>query len=99
MERESEFKKPLLILITVSTLIRVILAFTLELGNDEAYYWTYALYPDLSHFDQPPMIGWIIQLFTLNLFLSGEIFIRLAAIVFGSISNGFLNSDSLSIFV
>lgn len=90
MERESEFKKPLLILITVSTLIRVILAFTLELGNDEAYYWTYALYPDLSHFDQPPMIGWIIQLFTLNLFLSGEIFIRLAAIVFGSINTWLL---------
>ena len=54
----------------------------MEFGNDEVYYWTYALYPDWSHFDHPPMVGWVIQLFSLNLLLDSEFFIRLASVVF-----------------
>ena len=53
----------------------------MEFGNDEVYYWTYALYPDWSHFDHPPMVGWVIQLFSLNLLLDSEFFIRLASVV------------------
>ena len=30
----------------------------------EAYYWTYAQHPDLSYFDHPPMVAWLIQLGT-----------------------------------
>ena len=56
------------------------------LGNDEAYYYTYALYPALSHFDHPPMVGWVIQLFSLNLHFSSEFFIRLAAVVAGTVN-------------
>lgn len=56
------------------------------LGNDEAYYYTYALYPALSHFDHPPMVGWVIQLFSQNLNLSSEFFIRLAAVVAGTVN-------------
>jgi len=56
------------------------------LGNDEAYYYTYALYPALSHFDHPPMVGWVIQLFSLNLHFSSEIFIRLAAVLAGTVN-------------
>lgn len=54
----------------------------MEFGNDEVYYWTYALYPDWSHFDHPPMVGWVIQLFSLNLLFDSEFFIRLSSIVF-----------------
>ena len=56
------------------------------LGNDEAYYYTYALYPALSHFDHPSMVGWVIQLFSLNLHFSSEFFIRLAAVVAGTVN-------------
>jgi len=56
------------------------------LGNDEAYYYTYALYPALSHFDHPPMVGWVIQLFSLDLYFSSELFIRLGAVVAGTIN-------------
>jgi 4-amino-4-deoxy-L-arabinose transferase-like glycosyltransferase len=56
------------------------------LGNDEAYYYTYALYPALSHFDHPPMVGWVIQLFSLNLYFNSEFFIRLAAVVAGTMN-------------
>lgn len=33
---------------------------TLNLSEDEAYYWYWSEQPDLSYFDHPPMIAWII---------------------------------------
>ncbi len=72
------------ILLVFSALGRGLVAGFTELGNDEVYYWTYARFPDLSHFDHPGMVGWVIQLFTLNLLLDNEFFIRLAAVVFGT---------------
>jgi len=68
-------------LIVIATLVRLRFALATELGNDEVYYWAYAAFPDWSHFDHPPMIGWAIQLFTLNLAFDSEVFIRLAAVV------------------
>ncbi len=86
MNKEREIKRTLTALITISLVIRVLAAFFTELGNDEAYYWTYALYPDLSHFEHPPMLGWLIQLFTINLSFSSEIFIRLPSIILGTLN-------------
>ncbi|MEA3479698.1 MAG: glycosyltransferase family 39 protein [Bacteroidota bacterium] len=79
-------QKILIILLISSAAIRGFLAGFLELGNDEVYYWTYALYPDLSHFDHPPMVGWVIQIFTLDLLCDHEFFLRLASIVFGTLN-------------
>lgn len=76
----------LITLIAASVLIRGFVAWYLELGNDEVYYWTYALYPDLSHFDHPPMVGFVIQLFSLNLAFDSELFIRLSSVVFGGVN-------------
>lgn len=76
----------LFFLILVSTLIRGFLAAYLELGNDEVYYWTYALYPDLSHFDHPPMVGFMIQAFSFNLIFDNELVLRMAALVFGAVN-------------
>jgi 4-amino-4-deoxy-L-arabinose transferase-like glycosyltransferase len=72
--------------IGISTLVRLWFAAATELGNDEVYYWAYAAFPDWNHFDHPPMVGWIIQLFTLNLRLDSEVFIRLAAVVSAAIA-------------
>lgn len=82
--------KTVLIIILISALLRGFLASVLELGNDEVYYWTYALYPDWSHYDHPPMVGLFIQLFSLNLSLDSEFFIRLASIVSGSVCAYFI---------
>jgi 4-amino-4-deoxy-L-arabinose transferase-like glycosyltransferase len=82
----AKIKRLMLVVLAASAIIRGVVAGIIELGNDEAYYWTYALFPDLSHFDHPPMIGWMIQLFTLNLYLDHEFFIRLSAIVFGTVN-------------
>ena len=80
--KEQNINKILFWLLAISTIVRTVLAAWLEFGNDEVYYWTYALYPDWSHFDHPPMVGWAIQLFSLNLLLDNELFIRLASVVF-----------------
>ncbi len=80
--KEQNINKILFWLLAISALVRGLLAAWMEFGNDEVYYWTYALYPDWSHFDHPPMVGWVIQLFSLNLLLDSEFFIRLASVVF-----------------
>ncbi len=80
--KEQHINKILIWLLVVSALVRGVLAAWLELGNDEVYYWTYALYPEWSHFDHPPMVGWMIQFFSFNLLFDSEFFLRLASIVF-----------------
>lgn len=80
--KEQNINKILIWLLAISAVVRGFLAAWMEFGNDEVYYWTYALYPDWSHFDHPPMVGWVIQLFSLNLLLDSEFFIRLASVVF-----------------
>lgn len=79
--KESEINKYLIILLAVSALIRGFLAAYIEFGNDEVYYWTYAMYPDWSHFDHPPMVGWFMQLFSCNLLFSDEFFLRLSSVI------------------
>jgi 4-amino-4-deoxy-L-arabinose transferase-like glycosyltransferase len=83
-------KKNIFWIIVISTSIRLLLATLLELGNDEVYYWTYALYPDLSHFDHPPMVGLVIQLFTLNGLLKDDFFMRLGPIVFSAFNTSLI---------
>ena len=83
---EREIKRTLWWLLAISALIRCVVAATVEFGNDEVYYWTYALYPDWSHFDHPPMVGWMIQLFSLNLLFDSEFFIRLSSLVFMTVN-------------
>ncbi len=58
----------------------------LQLGYDDVYFWTWANYPDWSHFDHPPMVGVLIQIFTFDLYFDSEIALRLGTIVFGSLN-------------
>ena len=81
-DNEKNINRTLFWLLAISAVIRGLAAASIEFGNDEVYYWTYALYPDWSHFDHPPMVGWMIQLFSLNLLFDSEFFIRLSSILF-----------------
>ena len=76
----------LIILLAVSTIVRGFIAGFIELGNDEVYYWTYAKFPALSHFDHPPMVGLVIQAFSVNLFFDSGFFIRLGSVILGTAS-------------
>jgi hypothetical protein len=51
-----QYPKKVLWLIIISAVVKLITASLLELGNDEVYYWTYALQPDWNHF-RPPAHG------------------------------------------
>jgi 4-amino-4-deoxy-L-arabinose transferase-like glycosyltransferase len=75
------YKRKCLLLLLIATLVRGVFAAFTGLGNDEVYYYTYALTPQWSYFDHPPMVGWCIRLFTANLHWDAEIFVRLAAIL------------------
>lgn len=86
MEEDKLIKRYLYFLVFVSLAIRAVVAGITELGNDELNYWLYAVYPDLSHFDHPPMVGYIINIFTLNLIFQSEFFIRLGAVIIGTIN-------------
>jgi len=82
----TDFKKKIGWLIIICSIVKLISASFLELGNDEVYYWTYAIQPDWSHFDHPPMVGWLIRLFTCNLLWANDISLRLGSIVCAAIS-------------
>ena len=62
-----------LLIIIIGTIIRCFIAANVELGNDEVYYWTYALHLQTSYFDHPPLVALFIRLFTFNLNLTGNI--------------------------
>jgi hypothetical protein len=72
-------------LILFTACLKMIAAPFLELGNDEVYYWTYALQLDFNHFDHPPLVGFLIRVFTLNMHWVSELSMRLGAIVSASI--------------
>jgi 4-amino-4-deoxy-L-arabinose transferase-like glycosyltransferase len=85
------YRKKTLVLIGIFFLIKLILAFVLELGNDEAYYWLYSQYWQWNYFDHPPMVAVWIRLFTANLLLEQyEGFIRLGSVVSSALSTWFL---------
>ena len=75
------YQKKLWWLIGISVLAKIFISFFLELGNDEVYYYTYALQPDWNHFDHPPMVGWLIRIFTFNLYWLSDLSMRLGSIV------------------
>lgn len=72
-------------LILFAACIKMVAAPFLELGNDEVYYWTYALQLDFNHFDHPPLVGFLIRVFTLNMHWVSELSMRLGAIASASI--------------
>jgi hypothetical protein len=79
-------QKKIVLLILFSTLVRCTLAFCLEFGNDEVYYWTYALHLQWNYFDHPPMVAVLIRFFTLGGLLHNELFVRAGSIVCAAVN-------------
>src|SRR5678815_5148494 len=75
------YRQKVFYLIFISTLLRLIIAGTIEFGNDEVYYYAYALHLQWNYFDHPPGVALLIRLTTLNLHIVNELFIRLGAIL------------------
>ncbi len=80
------YKSKIILLVAIASLVRLFIANAIELGNDEVYYWTYALHLQTNYFDHPPMVGWLIRLTTANLLLHSELFVRLGAVISSAVS-------------
>lgn len=85
------------LLIIIATVIRLFIAASIELGNDEVYYWTYALHLQTNYFDHPPIVGWLIRLTTANLLLHSELFVRLGAVISAAISTLLIYKTGLEV--
>jgi 4-amino-4-deoxy-L-arabinose transferase-like glycosyltransferase len=48
------------VVLGVLTVLRLIAAFAIPPGGDEAYYWTWSLHPAYGYTDHPPMVAWLI---------------------------------------
>lgn len=90
MFKSSIYYKRTLLLLVITSIVKCLVALFTELGNDEVYYWTYALQPDWNHFDHPPMVGLLIRFFTFNLHWVNTFSLRLGAIVAGAFAAWFV---------
>jgi hypothetical protein len=62
-------------------IIKLLIAYMLPITSDEAYFYLWGRYPDISYYDHPPMTGWVMALTSL---LGHHIFFnRLFAILSG----------------
>lgn len=79
-------KKKIFIFILIVASAKLALSLFLELGNDEVYYITYARHLQWNYFDHPPFVGVILKLFSIDLLLRNELFLRSGFIFCGCIS-------------
>jgi len=85
-----QYSKKVLWLILIVSILKLVSASLIELGNDEVYYWTYAVQPDWNHFDHPPMVGWMIRVTTLNLNWVSEVSLRFGSVLCAALSTWFI---------
>lgn len=52
----------------------------IDLAADEAYYWTWSLFPDWGYYSKPPMIAWIIHA-TTSLFGASELALKAGSVL------------------
>ena len=55
-------QRSLTILLVTTFILRLCWAASLETGQDEAYHFLYAVHPDWSYFDHPPMLMYVTKL-------------------------------------
>lgn len=88
---------PIIAFITIISLVRLSVIGHFGLGVDEAHYVLYGLYPALSYFDHPPLVGWTEWLFT-TLFGVNAFAARLPAVLIGAAATAMVYLWLLRIF-
>jgi dolichol-phosphate mannosyltransferase len=68
-------------LIAYSVALRLLFLGLPEILHEEGYYWNYAQHLDLGYLDHPPLVGWVVWLFTM-LLGDSEFALRLGAFLF-----------------
>jgi hypothetical protein len=86
------------LLVVFFTLLRVVLSFFIDLGNDESYYWTYFKNLQWNYFDHPPLVALWARLFTINGNLpDSAFFLRLGSIAGAAIASLFIYKTMVQI--
>jgi len=83
MTVENRYRIPLLILVVLTTAFRLTYINFIELVPDEAYYWDLSRKLQLSYYDHPPMLMYLISLFT-GILGNTEFVVRLPSVIIGS---------------
>ncbi|MBI5815540.1 MAG: glycosyltransferase family 39 protein [Nitrospinae bacterium] len=78
------------------TIFRVWYSGLFELSLDEPYYWLWSLHPQMGYYDHPPMVAWLIAVFTS--LADSERFVRLAAALLASGATWFAYETARGIF-
>jgi hypothetical protein len=87
----SFYRRRVLLLIFFISLLRLVIAFTINLGNDESYYWFFGQHLKWNYFDHPPMVALWVRIFTFNLTLQNfPGFIRLGSVISCALSTWFM---------
>ena len=87
--REKRWRVASIGILAFIILLRLIYMGQAELIPDEAYYWKYTQHMDLSFFDHPPLVAWLIWIGTI-IFGQNEFGVRIGAFVCGLIAMGYL---------
>lgn len=84
-------------IVAFAGLLRLIYLSQAQLIPDEAYYWNYAQHMDLSFYDHPPMVAWLIWLGT-AIFGNTEFGVRIGAFICGLITMGYLYALACNLY-
>lgn len=84
-------------ILTYLLILKLIFMGTVDLIPEEAYYWNYAQHLDWGYLDHPPMVAWLIWLFTAILGKS-ELSVRLPAYICWIIAAIFIYRLTLNLY-
>lgn len=79
-----KYRRAFLILLTATTVFRLFYIQWVDLAPDEAYYWTWSRHLQWGYYDHPPMVGFLIWLFT-AIAGQGEFGVRLGWVIIGAL--------------
>jgi len=82
-----DWNKRFFLLLAFVTVFRLVYLFVapLDLAADEAYYWDWSRQLDWGYFSKPPMVAWIIALFSRTIGSTTAV-VRIPAALLGSVS-------------
>ena len=83
------YRKQLLWLIGIATVIRFSICCATELANVEAYYWSWSVVPQLNYVDHPPLVAWMIWCTTLGQHFVTEFTVRLGPVIAAAVCTWF----------
>ena len=78
--RSSQYDLHLITCYTILSILAFIISITVGLTDNEAYYWSWSLKPDLSYFDHPPLHAWGLT-FLGNFLPKSNLAVRLPALL------------------